>query len=333
MSGAWTSPHLTSVARLFARNIDLLNQIDTRFNLLRRSAEKVFHLMNRNSLNGSRKNISAHYDLSNEFFGTFLDDNMMYSAAIYPDSNCSLETASINKLDRVCTQLELSPEDHLLEIGTGWGGMAIHAAKNYGCKVTTTTISREQHAYAEKRIREEGLEDRVTLLLEDYRDLAGKYDKLVSIEMIEAVGHSYLSGFFEKCSSLLKDDGLCLIQAITIPDQRYDFYRQETDFIKRYIFPGGHLPSLGVIQKCLGQNTNMQLTDLEDIGYDYALTIREWNKRLQSNLCQLKALGYDDNFIRMWEFYFCYCEAGFLEKSISTVQLTFMKPQAAYKLA
>lgn len=327
MSAGWSTPDLPAVMRIFARNMSVLDKMDTGFNFVKRILTKVTHLLNANTEKGSKRNISAHYDLNNEFFKLFLDSDMMYSSAIFNEAGESLEHASRNKLERICQQLQLSANDHLLEIGTGWGGMAIHAAKYYGCKVTTTTISEQQHRYAKQRIEQEGLQDKITLLFEDYRNLTGSYDKLVSIEMIEAVGHKFLPAYFQKCSSLLKEDGLMLIQAITIPDQRYDFYTRETDFIKQYIFPGGHLPSLEIITQCTSKKTDLQLVDLKDIGFDYALTLQEWRERFFNNIHKIRQLGYDESFIRMWDFYFCYCEGGFLEQSISTSQILFAKPK------
>lgn len=328
MLGSWSSPNLLNVMRLFALNIDMLNSMDSRRPLLSRVSSRLFHWFNANTRNGSRKNISAHYDLGNDFFNLFLDPSMMYSAAIYSDKDATLEQASRYKLDAICQKLQLKESDHLLEIGTGWGGMALHAARNYGCRVTTTTISREQYEYACAAVREAGLEDRVTLLLEDYRNLQGQYDKLVSIEMIEAVGHEYYESYFRKCSSLLKSDGLMLIQAITIADQRYDYARKSVDFIQRYIFPGGCLPSNEVIARCVSRYTDMMIVGLQDIGLDYARTLADWRQRFMSQLDQVNEMGFDEVFCRMWEFYLCYCEGGFRERAISTAQIVFAKPGA-----
>jgi len=328
MLGAWSSPNLVNVIRLFTINIDMLNNMDNQSSIGHKISSKLFHVMNANTLTGSRKNISAHYDLGNNFFSLFLDPTMMYSSAIFPHEEASLEEASLFKLDSICRKLQLSADDHLVEIGTGWGGLAIHAAKNYGCKVTTTTISKEQYAFACEAVKREGLEDKVTLLLEDYRDLTGKYDKLVSIEMIEAVGHEYYESYFEKCSSLLKPEGLMLIQAITIADQRYEYAKKSVDFIQRYIFPGGCLPSNEVIANCVSKKTDMQIVNLHDIGFDYAKTLAEWRKRFFSQMDEVVSMGYDDVFCRMWEFYLCYCEGGFSERAISTAQIVFAKPGA-----
>jgi len=246
---------------------------------------------------------------------------MMYSSAIFAEPEESLERASQRKLDRICQKLDLRPGDHLVEIGTGWGGMALHAARHYGCRVTTTTISREQHALASQRILDAGLGDRVTLLLEDYRDLQGSYDKLVSIEMIEAIGHQYLDTYFNKCSSLLKPDGLALIQAITIEDHRYQQALGSVDFIKRHVFPGSFIPCVTAMVESAGRAGQLRLVNLEDFGASYASTLNHWRKRFMSSLDRVRAQGYDDRFVRMWEFYLCYCEGGFLERSISDVHL------------
>ncbi len=328
MLGSWSSSSLLNVIRLMVLNIETLNKMDNSRPLIGRITSKLVHLLNANTKSGSRKNISAHYDLGNDFFRLFLDPTMMYSSAVFPNEKASLEEASINKLDLICKKLNLTESDHLMEIGTGWGGLAIHAAKNYGCKVTTTTISREQYEYATAAVKRAGLENQVTLLLEDYRNLTGSYDKLVSVEMIEAVGHKYYDSYFEKCSSLLKADGLMLIQAITIADQRYEEAKRSVDFIQRYIFPGGCLPSNEVIAKCIARKTDLMIVGLHDIGQDYAKTLAEWRLRFHANMDAVKQQGFDDIFCRMWEFYLCYCEGGFLERVISTAQIVFAKPGA-----
>lgn len=326
MAGSWDSPNLVSLIRLMAANVDMLNQFDGSRSLLRRIAERILHRLNANTLRGSRRNISAHYDLGNEFFRLFLDPSMMYSAAIFPCSGATLEQASIHKLDTVCRKLDLKPDDHLLEIGTGWGGLAIYAAQHFGCRVTTTTISREQYDYARAAVADAGLESRVSVMLEDYRNLKGQYDKLVSIEMIEAVGHEYYGRYFEQCSHLLAPHGRMLIQAITIPQQRYEAAKNSVDFIQRYIFPGGGLPSIEVIEECVAKHTDLHIAHIQDIGLDYARTLQEWRTRFFANLDQVRAMGFDDVFCRMWEFYLCYCEGGFLERAISTAQILFTKP-------
>ncbi|WCN11959.1 methyltransferase domain-containing protein [Marinomonas mediterranea] len=327
MKGYWTTPDLLAVIRFMVANLSTLNKLDSERPFWSRLAAKLAHKLNANTKEGSKKNISAHYDLGNDFFSQFLDSTMMYSAAIFPDKNADLHDASVHKLDRICQKLELKPDDHLLEIGTGWGGMAIHAAQHYGCKVTTTTISKEQYDYAREKVEALGLSDRVTLLLEDYRDLTGQYDKLVSIEMIEAVGHEYYDSYFEKCSSLIKDAGLMVIQAITIADQRYDFARNSVDFIQRYIFPGGCLPSNKVIADKVAQKTNMQIVAIEDITEHYANTLAKWREAFHAKRNQIVQMGFDDVFIRMWDYYLVYCEGGFRERSISTGQFVFAKPK------
>lgn len=326
MKGYWSTPDLTAVIRLMCANLNVINEVDAKRPIWSRWASKAFHSLNANSKKGSRKNIAAHYDLGNDFFELFLDPTMMYSAAIYPSANATLYEASVHKLDRICQKLELGPDDHLLEIGTGWGSMAIHAAQHYGCHVTTTTISKEQYEFAKARVKQLGLEDRITLLLEDYRDLAGKYDKLVSIEMIEAVGHEYYNSYFNKCSELLNPDGLMVIQAITIADQRYDYARKSVDFIQRYIFPGGCLPSNAVIAEKVATQTDMQIVALEDITEHYADTLADWRQRFHKAMDSVRAQGFDDVFCRMWDYYLAYCEGGFRERAISTGQFVFAKP-------
>ena len=269
MLGKWTTPNLVDVVRMMSANIDHLNQMDDARPIFQRVADKLFHWLNRNTEKQARDNISRHYDLSNDFFALFLDPEMMYSSAIFPHAEAGLDEAAVFKLDVICRKLDLQPSDHLLEIGTGWGGLAIYAAKNFGCRVTTTTISREQHAAASERVRNEGLQDRITVLFEDYRNLEGSYDKLVSIEMIEAVGHEYYHQYFSNCASLLKKDGLMLLQAITIPDQRYEYAQKSVDFIQRYIFPGGSLPSHEAILSSVRKHTDMLMVGMQEIGDDY----------------------------------------------------------------
>lgn len=284
------------------------------------------HFLNKNTEKGSRRNIAAHYDLGNDMFELFLDPTMMYSSGIFPSDTATMEEASIYKLDRICQKLQLQPSDHLVEIGTGWGSMAIHAAKHYGCEVTTTTISEEQYALAEKRIAEEGLQDRIHLLKSDYRALEGKFDKLVSIEMIEAVGHQYLDTYIGTINRLLKDDGIALLQAITIDDQRYEEAKNSVDFIKRYIFPGSFIPCITAIQNSFTRSSDMKMIHMEDITPHYARTLAAWRERFLKNQDAIKALGYDDTFIRLWDFYFAYCEGGFAERVIGDVQVIFAKP-------
>lgn len=326
MSGYWSTPNLTQVMRLFARNMDALEEIDSSQSLLSQWLLKMFHRFNRNTKEGSRTNISAHYDLGNDFFRLFLDDIMMYSSAIYPTANTSLGEASVYKLQRICEKLQLNEQDHLLEIGTGWGGMAIYAAQHYGCRVTTTTISKEQRDFAIAQVVAAGLTDKVTVLFDDYRDLQGTFSKLVSIEMIEAVGQDNYGQYFDSCSRLLAPNGLMLIQAITIRDQRYQQAQETVDFIQRYIFPGGSLPSLAVISDLVTRKTDMNILHIEDIGEHYAQTLKHWRQAFMEKLDSVRAQGFDERFIRMWEFYLCYCEGGFRERSIGTAQVVFAKP-------
>lgn len=326
VAGDWSTPDLTALLRFFTRNVDRMNAFEDRFSWVTKPALKGLHWLNRNSRTGSRKNIEAHYDLGNALFELFLDPTLMYSSAIYPDENASLDEAAVFKLDRICRKLELQPGDRVIEIGTGWGGFAIHAARHYGCHVTTTTISREQFDLAWQRIEDAGLEDRVTLLFDDYRDLTGQYDKLVSIEMIEAVGPQYLDSYFQQISTLLKPDGLALIQAINMPEQRYQRALRNVDFIQRFIFPGSFIPSFGAIFESVRQQSNLVMTHAEDFGFHYARTLRDWRERFMATRPKIRELGYDEAFIRLWDFYFCYCEAGFSERAIGVSQIMFAKP-------
>lgn len=328
MQGYWSSPDLTAVIRLFVVNLDVLDGLEGGLARLGRPLLHGLHWLNRNTRRGSRKNIAAHYDLGNALFEQLLDSTMMYSAAMFRSAEDSLEQAQLYKLQRICEKLDLQPDDHLLEIGTGWGSMALYAASHYGCRVTTTTLSREQYEYTRQRIEAQGLQDRITLLLQDYRDLEGQYDKLVSIEMIEAVGHRYLPTYFRQCARLLKDDGLMLLQSITIRDQRYEQAKGSVDFIQRYIFPGGALPSLQVLLENVGRDTDLNLHHMEDFGLHYARTLRLWHDNLRRARHSLEQLGYDEQFYRLWEFYLCYCEGGFLERSIGAAQLLLAKPAA-----
>lgn len=326
IKGIWHTPDLTALIRLGQRNRELADGLDTGWSWLVGTLRDTLAFLRRNTLCGSRRNILAHYDLSNEFFQLLLDPTMMYSCAIFEREGMSLEEASIAKNDRICRKLGLKPEDHLLEIGTGWGGFAIHAASHYGCRVTTTTISDAQFEMARQRIREARLENRITLLKEDYRKLQGQFDKLVSIEMIEAVGHQFYPAYFAACSRLLAPDGLMLLQTITIDDRRYEKAKRSVDFIQRYIFPGGCLPSVTAVADAIRDHTNLRLTHFEDITEFYPPTLRAWHRRMTENREPIKALGFDEPFLRMWEFYFAYCEAGFLERWIGNVQMLFAKP-------
>jgi len=326
MDGWWDSPDLTALMKLMALNMRALDKLEEQGSWLTKLLYKFSHWSNRNSQENSRKNIHAHYDLGNNLYEAFLDTNMLYSSALYNEADDSLEQAQINKMDRLCQQLELKASDHVIEIGTGWGAMAIYMAEQYGCQVTTTTISEEQHAYAEQKIKERGLEGKVTLLKEDYRNLKGTYDKLVSIEMIEAVGKQFLPSYIKKCESLLKSGGLMAIQAITIADQRYDYYSNNVDFIQKYIFPGGFLPSVTSLTQATTKYSDLVTRDLFDIGLDYAKTLNEWHHRFNQAESEVRSFGYDDRFVRMWRYYLSYCEGGFLARTISAVHMTFQRP-------
>jgi cyclopropane-fatty-acyl-phospholipid synthase len=327
MRGDWRCDDLTALVQLLLRNRELLDGLDAGPLYLQGPLNRLKHSLRRNTKSGSRRNIEAHYDLGNDLFALFLDPTMMYSSAIFERPDVDLHQGSLAKLERICRKLDLGPDDHLLEIGTGWGGMALYAAEHFGCRVTTTTISQEQCQLARQRVAEAGLGDRVEVLCQDYRELEGRYDKLVSIEMIEAIGADYLPQYFAQCDRLLKPEGMALVQAITIADQRYRQALGAVDFIQRYIFPGGFLPSVTALCQAITGHSQMRLFNLEDIGPHYATTLRHWRERFQARLDQVRALGYDEAFIRMWEFYLCYCEGGFLERSIGTVQMLLVKPE------
>ncbi|PSW06953.1 SAM-dependent methyltransferase [Photobacterium lipolyticum] len=326
VDGWWDSPDITQVVRVMARNLPILDKLEAKVGWLTKLAYKITHKLRRNNKDNARQNISAHYDLGNTLYSSFLDPNMLYSCAIYRTEDDDLVSAQINKMERLCCQLNLKPTDHLLEIGTGWGALAIYAAKHYGCRVTTTTISKEQHDWAKERIEQEGLSDQITLLLDDYRDLTGQYDKVVSVEMVEAVGKEYLTTYIQKCQSLLKPGGLLALQTITITDQRYDSYSRGVDFIQKHIFPGGFLPSITVLVNHMTKHSDFVVRDIKDIGFDYARTLSDWHQAFNHNADKLAQYGYDQRFVRMWRYYFCYCEGGFLERSISTVQLVVSRP-------
>ncbi len=327
VEGLWTSPDPVALVRLLARNLTLLDSLERRLGWLSFPFNKVRHWLNRNTLTGSRSNIAAHYDLGNTLYQGFLDSHMQYSSAIYPSAEATLEEGQQAKLRTICERLELGPDDHLLEIGTGWGGLAVYAARHYGCRVTTTTISRAQHDYAKEWIAREGLGDRITLLLEDYRKLEGTYDKLVSIEMIEAVGLDFLPGYFRACADRLQPGGRMLLQSIVIADHLYEEARRSVDFIQKYIFPGGALPSVSVIES-LARQVGLRRSGIDDIGAHYARTLRDWRERFMAQQPAVRTLGFTDEFIRLWEFYFAYCEGGFLERAIGNVQVVFEKSLA-----
>jgi cyclopropane-fatty-acyl-phospholipid synthase len=326
VKGLWSSDDLTRLIRIFVRNREAANQIEGGLAKLATGLFYLQHSLKRNNHKGSLRNISAHYDLGNDLFETFLDNTKMYSCAIFENENSSLEQASINKIERICKKLELSSNDHVLEIGTGWGGFAIFAAKNFGCKITTTTISQKQYEYTLEKVKALGLQDKISVLKKDYRDLTGKYNKLVSIEMIEAVGHHYYHDFFRKCNQLLTPDGRMLLQSIIITDYLYEEAKQFSDFIKTYIFPGSCIPSISKLCESSAKATDMRLFHLEDITPHYAKTLNHWRSYFMNNVQKIRDLGFSEEFIRLWNFYFCYCEGGFIERQIGAVQMLFTKP-------
>ena len=326
--GYWTSDDVVMLMRIILKNRSILLSLNNGFAKILNPINKLIHRSRQNTLKGSKENILAHYDLSNDFYKLWLDPTMTYSCAYFKDTNTTLENASIEKLDRMCRKLKLSEEDNILEVGTGWGSFSIHAAKNYGCSITTTTISDAQYEYAKARVVEEGLESKINVINKDYRKLDGQYDKIVSIEMIEAVGYEYISEYFKKLSSLLKPDGLMALQGITYNDQNFDTYKDSVDFIKKYIFPGSCLISISQIIDVIKNKTDLSMIDMEDITRHYAETLNRWRKNFMSVLPEVKEMGYSKAFINMWEFYFLYCEAGFLERNIGDVQLVFAKSGA-----
>ena len=336
MQGFWDADDLTKVIRVLVRNRAALDGLETGAARLKAPIERALHWLNRNTRAGSRRNIAAHYDLGNEFFALWLDPSLMYSAAVFPSPTATLEEASAAKNELICRKLKLSPADRLLEIGTGWGGFALHAARNFGCRITSVTISREQYELARQRVREAGLADRVTVLIADYRELDaavhGRFDKLVSIEMIEAVGHERQPEYFRKCAEMLRPDGAMLLQAITIDDRRYDRARRSVDFIQRYIFPGSCLTSVANMSAVLARATDLRIAHHEDIGPHYATTLAHWRERFRARAAEIRALGFPEAFMRMWEYYFCYCEAGFRERAIGDVQLLLVKPECRIDL-
>jgi cyclopropane-fatty-acyl-phospholipid synthase len=324
--GLWDSPDLVALVRLAARAMPALDRLRMRFAPVLRPIEVARALARPTGRDQRRRDIASHYDLGNELFSLMLDPTMTYSCALFTDPEQSLEDAQLAKLERVCEKLALGPEDHVLEIGSGWGSFALHAATTRGCRVTTTTISREQHRYVSERVAASGLSDRVTVLDHDFRDLRGSFDKLVSIEMIEAVGWRGFGPFLGHCSSLLKPDGAMLLQAITIDDRAYAVEKATRSFIKEYIFPGGALPSLAVITSALARRTDLQVIGVEDMTEDYVETLRRWRRNLEDNVTALAELGYDERFRRIWSLYLAYCEGGFAERRIGDVQILLGKP-------
>jgi cyclopropane-fatty-acyl-phospholipid synthase len=333
MEGEWVSDDLTSMIRLMIRNLDRFSNLEKGWARLKNVWYFLQHLRRKNSVEGSRQNIHEHYDLGNDFYQLFLDPTMNYSSGIFESPTGDNETraemtlASIRKMDQVCRKLQLKPGESVLEIGTGWGGLAIHMAKHFGCRVTTTTISQEQHRLAVERVKQEGLEDRVDVLLKDYRNLTGKYDKIVSIEMIEAVGHQFYDEYFAQCSDLLHDDGAMLLQSITMGENDFDYHIRHVDFIRKYVFPGGCLPCVSALTQSVGRVSDMRMLYQEDITPHYVRTLRFWRSQFMSKLDEVRAMGYPDAFIRLWHFYLCYCEAAFAERRVHNIHLMFAKPK------
>lgn len=325
IEGKWSSPDLTTVIRIFAKAQQQLDAMESKKSWFSNVKNAISHWRNKNTKAGSKKNILAHYDLGNDLFTRFLDPTMMYSSAIYPNEDATLAQAQQYKLDTICQRLDLQPGETLLEIGTGWGGLAIHAAKNYGCQVTTTTISDEQHKYAMEEVEKAGLQEQITLLKKDYRELTGQFDKLVSIEMIEAVGFDYLPSFFNQCNDRLKPNGKMLLQSITIADQRFEHYKNGVDFIQKYIFPGGFLPSITALSQNFTKHSTMVIESIDDIGLDYAKTLAHWRENFLAAWPELTKFGYDEQFKRLWLYYLAYCEGAFIERATSTVQVVARK--------
>jgi len=325
--GEWSCDDLTKLVRIFCRNLHVSDAADSGFVKLVKSVARRWHERHANSKENSLRNIHAHYDLGNSFYSLFLDETMSYSCGVFLSEESSLQEAQVEKIDRICRKLDLRPDDHLVEIGTGWGALAIHAASQYGCRVTTTTISREQFEFAKQRVEEAGLGDRITLLLEDYRDLTGQFDKLATCEMIEAVGYEYFDTFFRKCGELLKPDGQMVLQGITMSEHRYERYLKQVDFIQRYIFPGGCLITPRVVVDSVTRTSDMRLVHLEDLAPHYARTLKTWRDRFFTRLDDVRTLGFPESFIRLWEYYLCYCEAAFTERLVGTVQMHFTKSE------
>lgn len=325
LRGHWQTGDLMKFLQILCRNLDRTTGVTTSLSKVFQRFQYFASRLDPNSRSGSRRHIAAHYDLSNPFFELFLDPTLMYSSAWFEKPNMSLHDASLAKLDRVCSKLQLQASDRLLEIGTGWGGLALHAASQFGCHVTTTTISPAQFQTASERVQQAGLNDNIELLTADYRDLSGQFDKLVSIEVIEAIGECHLEDFFRQCNALLRPGGRCVMQAIVMPEQRYAAYRRNIDFIQKYIFPGGFLPSISAIQSAVGRTSQFRLESIEDISPHYARTLEHWRQRFLDRVADVRALGFDDRFIRMWEYYLCYCEAAFRERSVRVVQIVWDK--------
>jgi len=326
MDGLWTADDLTTVIRIMALNQPVFAEMETGLARLTAPLYRLYHYARKNTQMGSHKNILAHYDLGNDFYKLFLDPTMTYSCGIFETEQSTMQEASVAKYDRICKKLQLKPGDRVMEIGTGWGGFSLHAVQNYDVHVTTTTISDEQYRYSAERFKKAGVGNRITLLKQDYRNLKGRFDKLVSIEMIEAVGHQFFDTFFSTCSRLLTENGMMALQAITIRDQEFQRYIHSVDFIKRYIFPGGCVTSVAAMLNSIARVTDLRIFHLEDITPHYARTIRAWRKRFSQNIQKVRALKFPESFIRMWEYYLCYCEGGFAERYIGDVQLLLTKP-------
>ena len=324
-AGYWRADDIVILIRLIIKNSTVMEKLDSGWAKLIRPLNTYIHRKRQNTLSGSKENILAHYDLSNDFYKLWLDETMTYSCGVFENDKSTLKEASIEKLDRICRKLDLKPNDNILEIGTGWGSFAIHAAKKYGCHITTTTISDAQYEYAKQRIIDEGLEGKIKLLNQDYRNLSGTFDKIISIEMIEAIGHEYVELFFEKISKLLKKNGLFALQGITFNDHKFVEYKNSVDFIKKYIFPGSCLISISQITNAIKNRTDLEVVNLEDISKHYSKTLYEWRKNFMNVLPEVKSLGFSNAFINMWEFYFIYCEAGFIERNIGDYQVIFAK--------
>ena len=326
-AGYWDADDMVKLIQIVIKNQEIQKSLEGGFAKFLNPINRYIHRSRRNTVSGSKENIVAHYDLSNEFFQTWLDKSMTYSCAIFEPENLSLYDASKEKLDRICRKLNIQSDDHIVEIGTGWGSFALHAVKKYDCRVTTTTISNRQYEYVAKLIEKEGVKDKITLLKNDYRELNGQFDKLVSIEMIEAVGHNYIEQFFKTCSSLLKPNGLMAIQGITYHEQGFENHLKSVDFIKKYIFPGSNLISVNHVLSVIKGYTDLSLVHLEDITKYYAETLKLWRDKYKSEIKEIKRMGYSDEFLRMWDYYFIYCEAGFRERFIGDVQLVMAKPE------
>jgi len=331
MDGIWETDSVTNVIKWFLLNVDNAPTVsgssvqNVTLNILK-IFNKIYHFKRANSISGSRKNISEHYDLNNDFFALFLDSTMTYSSAYFREEEMTLQEAQVEKYDRLCRELHIKPGDHVLEIGTGWGGNAIHMAKKYGCRVTTATISEEQYKLAKERVEKENLSDKINIVLKDYRLLEGKFDKIVSIEMLEAVGAEFLDAYFKKCNDLLEKQGILAIQVITCPDSRFDSLRTGVDWIQKHIFPGSLLPSVSAINKSINNTGNMTLVDLKDLGLHYAKTLALWREQFNAHLSEVKQLGFDERFIRKWNYYLSYCEGAFAMRNINVMQMVYARP-------